>query len=79
MNPGGYGFTDEFNKGVYHFLEFARNNSGEPNNPELIIRCPCNTSRNQLFQFISDGEFHLFATIFFRVRPYGIIMRKINL
>ena len=23
MNPGGYVFTDEFNKAVYHFLKFA--------------------------------------------------------
>ena len=65
MNPGGYGFTDEFNKRVYHFLEFAQNNSRESNNPEHIIICPCNTSRNQLFQFIPDGECHLSETIFF--------------
>ncbi|XP_074374342.1 uncharacterized protein LOC141714740 [Apium graveolens] len=62
--PGGYGFTEEFNKGVKDFLAFAIKNSKEPNDPELLIRCPCNTCNNQLFQLISDVEFHLYAVGF---------------
>ncbi|XP_074351799.1 uncharacterized protein LOC141690944 [Apium graveolens] len=62
--PGGYGFTKEFNKGVKDFLAFAIKNSKEPNDPELLIRCPCNTCNNQLFQLISDVEFHLYAVGF---------------
>ncbi|XP_074327411.1 uncharacterized protein LOC141665331 [Apium graveolens] len=60
--PGGYGFTEEFNKGVKDFLAFAIKNSKEPNDPELLIRC--HTCNNQLFQLISDVEFHLYAVGF---------------
>nr|XP_017233132.1 PREDICTED: uncharacterized protein LOC108207183 [Daucus carota subsp. sativus] len=62
--PGGYGFTDEYNEGVKYFLAFARSNSTKPHDPNLLIRCPCNTCRNQLHQLIPDVEFHLIATGF---------------
>ena len=62
--PRGYGFTDEYNEGVKYFLAFARSNSTKPHDPNLLIRCPCNTCRNQLHQLIPDVEFHLIATGF---------------
>ena len=46
IKPGGYGFTDEYNEGVKYFLAFARSNSSKPNDPNLLINCPCNTCRN---------------------------------
>ena len=68
--PGGYGFTHEYNEGVKYFLAFARSNAKNSDDPNLLIRCPCNTCRNQLHQLIPDVEFHLYATGFFE--PYTV-------
>ncbi|KAL8125779.1 hypothetical protein AgCh_013165 [Apium graveolens] len=84
--PGGYGFTEEFSKGVKNFLPFAKQNSKEPDDPELLIRCPCNTCNNQLFQLILDVEFHLYAVGFletytiwhYHKKEYGSRHEEIN-